>query len=107
MCASHASAGVCHRSQCGVTLPNQRSKFCSAACRQAAYRQSPAYATYLATLRIARKMRRETHARQKHRDTSLHQYRGHGGPIPAGLAARFGDLNLRPFKAQARAVAHA
>ena len=107
MCALHASAVVCHRSGCSVTLTNPRSRYCSAACRQAAHRQSPAHATYLATLRIARRLRRETHASLKRRDTSLHQYRGHGGPRPAGLAARFGDLNLQPFKVQARAVAHA
>jgi hypothetical protein len=105
MCASHASAGVCHRSGCGVTLTNPRSKFCSAACRQAAHRQSPAYAARLATLRTARKLRRETHFRFKHRASSFHQYRGYGGPVPAGMPARCGGLDLKPFLRQAVANA--
>lgn len=107
MCATtHASAGVCHHADCGVTLTNPRSRFCSPACRQAAYRQSsPAYATHLATLRLARKLRREDHASFKRRATSFHHYRGLGGPVPAGMPSRCGGLNLRPYLAQA--VAHA
>ena len=107
MCAQHASAGVCHRSGCGVTLTNPRAKFCSSACRQAAYRSSPAHAARLVTLRSARKLRRARYFEFKRRASGLHQYRGYGGPVPAGMPARVGGLDLRPFVKEAKAVANA
>jgi hypothetical protein len=99
-------AHVCQHVGCGVTVTNPRAKYCTNACRQAAYRTSPAHAARLATFRSARKLRRETHFKFKHRASSLHPYRGYGGPVPAGMPARFGGLDLRPFLAQAREAAN-
>jgi hypothetical protein len=99
-------AHVCQRVGCGVTVTNARAKFCGHACRQAAYRLSPAHAARLATLRSARQLRRETHFKFKHRASSLHPYRGYGGPVPAGMPPRAGGLDLRPFLAQAREAAN-
>jgi hypothetical protein len=108
MCAQlHAAAGVCHRSGCGVTLTNPRSKFCSSACRQAAYRTGPTHAARLENMCAARKLRRARFEQYKYRASSLHQYRGFGGPVPAGMPPRRGGLDLKPFLREAKAVANA
>lgn len=124
MCSKHANAGVCHRVGCSVTLKNPFSKFCSSACRQAAYRKGSTHTTRLEVLRTARKLRRAEWSSRRYRDSYANAGNTAGnwnlemgkegplprqtaGPIPAGVPRRASHLDLEPFIRQAQAVAHA
>jgi hypothetical protein len=73
-----------------------KKKFCCSACRQAAYRTSPAHVDNLKRLRNARAARKADHYRRKHQYQAISTVRGYGGPIPSGVP-RIGDLNLNNY----------
>jgi hypothetical protein len=84
--------------ECGVTPVSRKgAKFCRGACRQAAYRKSPAHARSLKRLADARTLRRRTWEQRKARDKALGTFRGYGGPEATGVP-RLGMLDLKNFK---------
>ena len=84
--------------ECGVTpIRRKGAKFCSNACRQAAYRKSPAHARALKRLADARTLRRKTWEQRRQRDKALGVFRGYGGPEVSGVPT-LGMLDLRNFK---------
>lgn len=105
MCLStNHSVTVCLHCQ---TAPRRgRSHYCGNACRQAAYRQGSAHAVNLALHRAARVARREHYNKEylpeKRRAIALGPLGTYGGPTPAGIPTRAGQLNLKPFLEAAR-----
>lgn len=84
--------------ECSVTPVSRKSaKFCSNACRQTAYRKSPAHTKALKRLANARTLRRATWEHRRHRDKAMGVFRGYGGPEVSGVP-RLGMLDLRNFK---------
>jgi hypothetical protein len=73
-----------------------RRKFCSSACRQAAYRTSAAHVDNLKRLREARKARRDDYYRRRNRDKALTSVRGYSGPAVSGVP-RLGGLKLENY----------
>jgi CDGSH-type Zn-finger protein len=91
---------VCQHAENSVTLcfcgKPARKKFCSNACRQAAYRTSEAHIASLKRLRDARTARRADHYQRRNRDRALNSVRGYSGPVADGVP-RLGDLNLKNY----------
>jgi hypothetical protein len=95
-----ASLDVCQHTKHSVTLcpcgKPARKKFCSNACRQAAYRTSAAHVANLKRLRDARIARRADHYQRRNRGRALSPVRGYSGPVADGVP-RLGDLNLKNY----------
>jgi hypothetical protein len=98
--ATVATLDVCQHAENSVTLcpcgKPARRKFCSSACRQAAYRKSAAHLANLKRLRDARTARRADHYQRCNRSRALSPLRGYSGPVPDGVP-RLGDLNLKNY----------
>lgn len=98
--ATAATPDVSQQAEHSVTLcpcgKPARRKFCSSACRQAAYRNSPAHTDNLKRLRDARRARRADHYQRRNRSRALAPVRGYSGPVPDGVP-RLGDLNLKNY----------
>jgi hypothetical protein len=86
------------RKTCPCGKPAKK-KFCCSACRQAAYRTSPAHVDILKRLRDARVARKADHYRRKHQYQAISTVRGFGGPIPSGVP-KISDLNLNNYTKQ-------
>jgi hypothetical protein len=71
-------------------------RFCSPACRQSAYRDSPAHDACLAGLRHQRRNRRMAWMRRKHAFKYLTNGGRYSGPDAVGVP-RIGELNLKHF----------
>jgi len=105
-----ASLDVCQHAENSVTLcpcgkPALR-KFCSNACRQAAYRKSTAHMENLKRLRDARRARKNDYIALKNASYKrLNAHRGftqqtgiYGGPAASGVpSVRIGDLDLNDY----------
>ncbi len=98
--ATAITLDVCQHAENSVTLcfcgKPARKKFCSNACRQAAYRTSAAHIASLKRLRDARTARRADHYQRRNRDRALNSVRGYSGPVADGVP-RLGDLNLKHY----------
>lgn len=73
-----------------------RRKFCSNACRQAAYRKSTAHTDNLKRLCDGRKARRIDYYQRRNRSRALSPVRGYSGPVADGVP-RLGDLKLENY----------
>jgi|SRR6516164_4043409 hypothetical protein len=82
--------------QCGATFERDRRKrFCSNACRQAAYRKSAAYTGTLAKKKEQRLRRRNAYFKRRYRFKTL--FLGcHSGPIATDVP-RLGMLDLKNY----------
>lgn len=105
-----ATPDVCQCAEHSVTLcpcgKPARRKFCSNACRQAAYRNSAAHTDNLKRLRDARRARKHDYIVLKNASYKrLNAYRGftpqtgiYGGPAASGVpSVRIGDLDLNYY----------
>jgi hypothetical protein len=96
---------VCQQAEHSVThcpcgKPARR-KFCSNACRQAAYRNSAAHTDNLKRLRDARRARRADYYQRRNRSRALAPVRGYSGPIADGVP-RLGALKLENYLGEKR-----
>jgi hypothetical protein len=91
---------VCHHAESSVTLCScgkpARQKFCCGACRQEAYRTSPAFLANKKRWENARIARRAEWESRRHRDKHLTFDGLHGGNRVAGVP-RLGDLKLKNY----------
>jgi CDGSH-type Zn-finger protein len=98
--ATVATLDVCQHEKHSVTLcpcgKPARRKFCSGACRQAAYRTSAAFLTNKKRWEYARTARRAEWESRRHRDKHLTFDGLHGGNLVAGVP-RLGELNLKKY----------
>ena len=89
---------VCLTTENSVTLcicgKPARKKFCSSACRQAAYRNGASYAASLKRLRDGRLARRYDHYHRRNKYKALNVI--YSGPIAGGVP-RIGDLDLKKY----------
>jgi hypothetical protein len=98
--ATVAALEVCQQAEHSVTLcpcgKPARRKFCSNACRQAAYRISTAHTDNLKRLRDARRARRADYYQRRNRYKALSPLRGYSGPTVSGVP-RLGALKLKNY----------
>jgi CDGSH-type Zn-finger protein len=78
---------------CFCSKPAKK-KFCSSACRQAAYRASESYAANLKRLQNGRLARRQDQYRRRNKYRALNVI--YSGPFAGGVP-RIGDLDLRNY----------
>jgi hypothetical protein len=95
-----AAPDVCQHAEHSVTLcpcgKPARRRFCSSACRQAAYRKSAAHTDNLKRLRDARRARRADYYQRRNRSRALAPVRGYSGPVADGVP-RLGALKLENY----------